>query len=106
MLSGRCAASATFMSTSAKRIRRSPVSMLMTTTGASSASEAAGSVCGGRPSADTPPGNVATIAPDGLKSSNRFHGAGSIAMPSTFFGMASIGRATRNPVAVLESGSR
>ena len=106
MMSGRPAGSKMFMSTSAKCSRRSPVSMLTTTTGESSASDAAGSVCGGRPSAETPPANAATMAPDGLKPSNRFHGAGSTEISSRLVGMPSIGIATRWPVGVFESGSR
>ena len=63
-------------------------------------------MCGGRPSTDTPPANAATMAPDGLKPSKRFHGAGSTEMSSRLVGMPSIGIATRCPVMVSASGSR
>src|SRR5690242_4600672 len=61
------------------------------------------SVYGGRPSADAPVANDATIGPDGEKPSHRLNGVGSIGVPLVFTGIASIGRFKRKPVAVVGS---
>src|SRR5678816_43804 len=99
MISARFVMSSVFASTSANSGTRSPVAMLTITTAASGASDWLGSLNVGKPSGDTPFGNIASIGAISEKPSHLLNSVGSTMMPSAFVGMASRGMSTRYPVA-------
>src|SRR5215469_6044457 len=92
-----------FASTSAKYGKRSPVSTLMITIGASAASEALGSFQLGKFADDTPVSNCTSSGPLGEYPSQCAKSFGATGVLSTLVGMPSGGSASRNPVAVEES---
>jgi len=92
-------------SSSAKCATRSPVVMSINTVGLSGASEMSMLSAGGRPSAETPPGNDITIGAEGEKPSALFQPVGSIVKPSKLVGRVLSGIARWRPVIVVASST-
>src|SRR4051812_27221137 len=93
------------MSSSAKCATRSPVVMSRTTVGLSGIVEIVMSLAGGKPSAETPPGNDITIGAAGENPSALFQPVGSTTSPSKLVGSVPSGIASLRPVGVVASST-